>query len=256
MIKFSVIIPVYNSSSYIIDVLNCLANQTLKPHEVIIINDSSSDDSLILITEFIESNSNILNYNLFNLKSNKGVSFCRNLGLENSTGDYIAFLDADDFWHHDKLKIMSDLIISKSPVLIGHMYSEKKIKIENLNFDITKVVKFSLSKLLFRNVFQTSSVVIDKNINLRFDEELSYCEDYDLFLRITSNYSRIYFYNEKLTYLGRPQLSQGGLSGNKIKMRIGEIKAISKTLKNLKINFLLPFFVFYSILKYIIKIFR
>lgn len=107
-----------------------------------------------------------------------------------------------------------------------------------------------------RNKFQTSCVLLKRSLEERFDESISHSEDYELFLRLTAKKYNVYFYNEALTYLGRPQLSKGGLSEKKVKMRIGEIKAYRSGLIIRRLNFLLPIMMFYSLFKSVIKINR
>jgi hypothetical protein len=85
---------------------------------------------------------------------------------------------------------------------------------------------------------------------------MRYTEDHELLIRI-SGIERIYLLNNYLTLLGRPQLSQGGLSGNKWKMRAGEIKMyFSACRSNYLVAFMLPLLVLYSLFKHALKIFR
>ncbi len=85
--KLSVIIPVYNQAQYLGDALDSILYQTVKPHEVVVVNDGSSDDSLKIAKEYPVK---IIN------QVNKGLAPARNTGLMNLTGDYVLFLDADD----------------------------------------------------------------------------------------------------------------------------------------------------------------
>lgn len=255
MIKFSIVIPVFNSSNTIITVLESVKEQVYQPNEVIIIDDKSTDNSLELINCFINQNLHI-NWVIIPLKKNKGVSYCRNLGLNKSTGDYIAFLDSDDVWHKNKLKMFSCIIQEYNPFLLGHRYSDKNIKISDPFYKASKLYKISIFKLLIRNVFQTSCVVIKNNNRYFFDEAMSFCEDYDLFLNITHFENSSFFYDEVLTKLGRPQLTKGGLSEKKVKMRFGEISAITKILKLKKLTLLIPLFFIFSWIKYLLKILR
>lgn len=89
----SIIIPMYNSEKYISSLLDSLNNQVYKNFEVVIVNDGSKDNSRQIVSEYI--NKNCLNIKLIDI-DNSGVSVARNVGLENSTGDYISFIDADD----------------------------------------------------------------------------------------------------------------------------------------------------------------
>ena len=255
MSSFSVVIPVFNSSNSILGVLKSVLVQTVLPIEIIIIDDASTDNSVKIISNFKDQHQN-LNIKLIALNFNKGVSYCRNIGINKAIGDYIVFLDSDDEWHKNKLEVFSKIVDIYNPDLLGHRYSDKKLPISDVSFDPNNVKKIKLGALLFRNIFQTSCVLIKTNQSNLFNDQMSFCEDYDLFLRITERTNNSYFYNEILTQLGRPQLSKGGLSEKKVKMRLGEIAAVSNILTVKKLYFLIPFFLLFSFTKSIFKIFR
>ena len=99
MDKVSVIVPVYNTSLYLEECLNSIINQTYKNLEIIIVNDNSKDNSLEVISKFKDKR-----IKLINLKKNVGVAVARNKGVETSTGDYICYMDSDDYWCLDKIE--------------------------------------------------------------------------------------------------------------------------------------------------------
>ena len=93
--KISIIIPVYNAEKYLKCCLDSILNQSYKNLEIIIINDGSTDNSLKVIEEYKKNDNRII---LISQK-NQGVSKSRNNGLELATGDYIMFIDPDDWIH-------------------------------------------------------------------------------------------------------------------------------------------------------------
>ena len=95
----SVIIPVYNSSKYLKECIDSVLNQTYKNLEIIIIDDNSTDDSVEIINSYKDRR-----IKLIKLKKNSGVSICRNKGIELAKGDYITFIDSDDYWNLNKIK--------------------------------------------------------------------------------------------------------------------------------------------------------
>jgi glycosyltransferase involved in cell wall biosynthesis len=103
MTFFSVIIPLYNKASYIENTLKSVLDQTYTDYEIIIVNDGSTDGGDKIISKFTDAR-----IHLFHQK-NKGVSAARNLGIEKSTGELIAFLDADDFWYPNHLEELARL---------------------------------------------------------------------------------------------------------------------------------------------------
>lgn len=95
MPKFSVIIPVYNVEKYIKKCLDSVVNQTFKDYEIIVVNDGTKDHSMDIVKNY--------NVKIINQK-NQGQSAARNAGVKKAKGDYIIFLDSDDYWKKDLLK--------------------------------------------------------------------------------------------------------------------------------------------------------
>lgn len=102
MIKISIIIPVYNVEKYINKCLDSILNQTLTDIEIIIINDGSNDKSLEICKQYSEKDSRIILID----KKNEGVSVARNKGIEVSKGEYILFVDSDDWIDENSCEIM------------------------------------------------------------------------------------------------------------------------------------------------------
>ncbi len=94
MIKISVVIPVYNAAKYLPKCLESICNQTLSDLEIICVNDCSTDDSFLILQKYAKSDERI---KLIDLKKNKGAAAARNLGVKNACGQYLGFVDADDF---------------------------------------------------------------------------------------------------------------------------------------------------------------
>ncbi|MBE7046924.1 MAG: glycosyltransferase [Ruminococcaceae bacterium] len=105
MAMFSVIIPVYNGEKFIDKAIESVFNQTESHWELIIVNDGSKDNTLSVLEKYRDNEKiKIIS------KINEGVSVARNTGVYESKGEYVTFLDADDIWHPDHLKVMKDLI--------------------------------------------------------------------------------------------------------------------------------------------------
>ena len=103
-IKYSIVIPVYNTEKYIRKCLDSIKNQTYTNYEVIIINDGSTDNSLEIINEYTKDKK----YKVYTTK-NKGLSEARNNGVKHCTGDYILFIDSDDYIEPELLEKLSKL---------------------------------------------------------------------------------------------------------------------------------------------------
>ncbi|UZD45485.1 glycosyltransferase family 2 protein [Peribacillus frigoritolerans] len=127
--KLSIIIPVYNVGKHIKVTLESLLNQQEKNFEVIIVNDGSTDESISLAKEFIDDNK-LSDFRIIT-KENGGVSSARNIGISEALGEYILFLDADDYISHDLVHILYQKLQLESPSIIYWGYDivteEKKI---------------------------------------------------------------------------------------------------------------------------------
>lgn len=114
----SIIIPVFNSEKYLKRCLNSVIFQTYPKLEIIIINDASTDHSLCILEEYEQKYKNI---KLINKTKNEGLSSARNTGLEQAQGEYIYFLDSDDWIKKDTIeKLLTLLKIYKTPLAIGN----------------------------------------------------------------------------------------------------------------------------------------
>lgn len=92
-IKLSVIVPIFNVELYVSKCLDSLINQTVSIYEIILVDDGSTDDSSAIAKAYSENHANIVYLH----KANGGLSDARNLGIEHSSGDYLAFIDSDDY---------------------------------------------------------------------------------------------------------------------------------------------------------------
>ena len=123
MIKVSIIVPVYNVEKYLKDCLESLINQTLKNIEIICINDGSSDASLNILREYEKRDSRIIVVD----KKNEGQSIARNIGIDLAQGEYIGFVDSDDWVDEDYFeKLYNSAIKNECDIACaGYKYYKK-----------------------------------------------------------------------------------------------------------------------------------
>lgn len=238
--KFSVVIPAFNAQQTIQRAIDSCLNQTLLPYEIIIINDASNDDTLQVLNTY-----NLPCIKVISNKENKGVSYSRNVGWDLASGDYVAFLDSDDEWHQEKLKICNEVINEEAKVIF-HSFGPE-------DFTAIDVSKIQLKKLpfvttLLTNIITPSGFVINNQIPLRFDETIRYCEDHELFIRIALKYDIL----QLPIFLTKKYKSPNSLSSNLWEMRRGELKMYSNLYKvNWLFIFIIPFLWVFSLVKYI-----
>lgn len=115
-IQVSVIIPVYNVEQYLRQCLDSVINQTYKDIEIIVINDCSPDNSLQIIEEYKQKDSRI---RLINLEKNGGLANARNVGIKNSNGKYITFIDSDDWISDNNIEVLYNNIEKYNTDFLG-----------------------------------------------------------------------------------------------------------------------------------------
>lgn len=133
--KVSIIVPIYNVRQYLNRCLTSLLNQTYRNLEIILVNDGSTDGSEQLIKVYNDNRITLVN------KTNGGLSSARNAGLEICTGEYITFVDSDDWIDLNMIEVMvsyaihtnSDIVVVKEKVTYGNKENKRLLKHEKLN---------------------------------------------------------------------------------------------------------------------------
>lgn len=235
--KISVVIPAYNAADSIEAAIHSCLMQTVSAHEIIVVDDASTDNTIQIAKQFNQ-------LKIISLPQNSGPSAARNKGWDTATGDIIAFLDSDDTWLNNKLETINKVFSEHNEILyLGHPYIVNSLdKISN-----AAISKLTYASIILRNPFQPSCISVRRGQTERFDESYRYCEDHELSIRMAYMHT-CHWLNTPLTVLGRPQLSSGGASGNIWKMRQGEMKLYSSIYKhNLLYIVFVPFLWWYSL---------
>jgi glycosyltransferase involved in cell wall biosynthesis len=182
----SVIIPTYNRSNIIISTLKTILEQTYNKIEIIIVDDGSDDDTEFQINNFKDSRVKYINPGRI-----RDIARIRNIGIENSKGDFIAFCDDDDLWVENKLEMQMkyttkyNFICSIADYIDVNNNLICKARIDSFNNEVDII---DTRKLLLGNEIFTSSVLIKRSIlSSGFIEKnsITAAEDYELWLRIS-----------------------------------------------------------------------
>jgi glycosyltransferase involved in cell wall biosynthesis len=197
-IFFSVIIPTFNRSAFVTKAIDSVLAQTFIDFELIVVDDGSTDETECLLNKYSDKRITVFK------QDNKGVSSARNRGIEVARGEWVAFLDSDDWWDQNKLQITCEAIHNKSACKFFHTQEiwyrhgvELKQKSKHLNptgdvyAEAVRICSISASTAVIHNS-------ILKEIGV-FDESFEACEDYDLWLRITAEHP-IYLIKQFLTF--------------------------------------------------------
>jgi glycosyltransferase involved in cell wall biosynthesis len=199
---FSVIIPLYNKANYVAKAVNSVLNQTFAEFELIIVNDGSTDNGLEIVGAIHDDRIRIIN------QKNAGVSTARNNGVKNARFDYVAFLDADDWWNNMFLQEI-EVLIRKYPEAalfasnFNHVIKEKEIsRIKISDIEDGYINYFDLFLKISDSPVCSSAVCIKKQCFLNengFKTNLKNMEDFDLWLRIACKH-RIAYINKVLAF--------------------------------------------------------
>jgi hypothetical protein len=252
----SVIIPCFRCSHTIERGVISVAEQTCLPAEVILVDDCSADGTLDhlyrLQKRYREGWIKVIPQSW-----NSGPGTARNSGWNAASQPYIAFLDADDTWHPDKLRLQYEAMrANPETALSGHAYSWSTEGSVLPGIPETPRIKtIKAAHLLLKNRFSTPTVMLKKDIPFRFIEGKRYCEDYDLWLQIVLGGYHALFIEAPLTYLFKAPFGDSGLSAQLWQMERGELDAYFHLHRENKINSLLLLLVVcWSIGKYLLRI--
>lgn len=183
--RVSVVIPTYNSRAFLGEAVASALAQTLPPHEVIVIDDGSTDGSDALLDELARDAGGRV---VVIRQANRGVAAARNAGLRAARGDLIAFLDADDVWSPEKLAVQCKALTERPDlVLLGSETYGWPGPQPALRDDAPAIRTIASDALAIRNYLTTSSIIVRRSAVERageFDVELRGPEDHDYWLRI------------------------------------------------------------------------
>lgn len=192
--KISVVIPAYNRVNTLARAIESVLNQTYPVEEIIVVDDGSTDATSEVAKVYPDV--------LLLRQKNMGVSSARNNGIMMASSEWIAFLDSDDTWHPEKIARQAALHKKKPKLKIS--YTDEQWIRDGKVMALPKKYAKNSGKIFEKSLsycnIAPSSVLVHKSILEEaglFDESLEVCEDYDLWLRILSNYE-IGLVNEKL----------------------------------------------------------
>ena len=204
----SIVIPTYNHAKFISKALESVINQTYKNWEAIIIDNNSTDDTNKIIKQYDDPRIKYLKIN-----NNGVIAKSRNLGIKEAKGEWIAFLDSDDWWTKDKLRIC----LSKIDENVDLLYHDLVIKHDKSKylFNRKKYQGYQLNKpilndlliggITFGNAIGNSSVIVRKSVlnkigGISENKKLVGSEDYNTWLRIAQITDKFRYLKKKLGY--------------------------------------------------------
>ena len=244
-VKVSIVIPFHNVQEYLETALTTVVNQTLKETEIICINDNSDDGSLDIVQRFAQNDGR---FKIINLDSRQGQGFARNIGIDNATGKYIGFVDADDWINETMFEKLfnkaeeTNSDISMCKTILFDEKSQKEIfdgyyQLNSLNNFLDRsfssyAIKDNLLNFnvaIWNKIYKTDFL---KNLNIKFPSGYIY-EDLPFFFETLLKSGNLSIVNENLYYyrINRPGSTMQNL-GDKILNRIDMLKKSFEHLQN------------------------
>ncbi len=212
----SVIIPVYNRTFSVRDAIESVLIQSVKPSEIIVIDDGSSFDMALYLKSYMQ------HIHLIKLNENKGVSFARNTGIKAASGEYIAFLDSDDLFLPKKLEYQINYMV-ENDLYISHTdeFWYRKDRWVNQGKSNKRYGGYIFDKILDKCRISPSSLIVHKSVFDEagyFNENLRVCEDYEISLRFALKY--------KIGYLEKKLIIKRAVEKNSLSAGIKHIEYI------------------------------
>ena len=185
MDKVSIIVPIYNASKTIKRCINSIIYQTYYNIEIVLVNDGSSDDSVFICESFSQNDKRVKVIN----QKNSGVSTARNTGIENSTGEWLMFVDSDDWLEKDTVASMLDLIKKQKAsygvysFLNHYSTTTQQLCVDNSCYTPTDLIsRFQVVKNIEAIICSVCNKIYPRKIimdnNIRFDKEIKFGEDF------------------------------------------------------------------------------
>lgn len=255
-IHVSVVIPCFRCTTTIQRALDSVIHQTYKPAEVILIDDGSGDGTLTLLRTLERQYPGWVK--VVAQTENLGPACARNIGWGNATQPYIAFLDADDSWNVDKLRIQYEYMQNNpNVVLCGHQcvwLCENEMRpMPLVEID---AVSISAKSLLFKNAFNTPTVMLKRSIPFRFQNGKHCAEDLLLWQQIAFSGLSVIRLESPLAYVHKPLYGAAGLSARLWRMEKGELSNFIYLYRTGSIGIALTLAsLFFSMIKFVKRVF-
>ena len=197
--KFSVILPFYGELKSLKTSLKSISNQKFYDYELLIIDDNKKRNWIKKDLQSLVSSYKIINFKIFINSINRGANYSRNLGVLNSAGKYVSFLDCGDTWFENKL-LFENNILNQKPDLI---YSKQRF-VHN-SFSIIRNKEHSpeyFKNQMLKSICTSSAMTVKKDFLINvgmFNTQLSSSQDADLLLRILHVTNKVSFVNKVLS---------------------------------------------------------
>jgi glycosyltransferase involved in cell wall biosynthesis len=224
IVGVSVVIPCFRCARTIKRAIESIAQQTLKPMEIILVEDASGDETLSALMEIERQYSGWVR--VVALEANQGAGCARNAGWAAATQPLIAFLDADDTWHSRKIEIQYAFMNSHPEVMLcghAHQFIDQEDLYQDWPVSEWDAQMISKGSLLVSNRFITPSVMVRRDISQRFRLGQRHMEDHMLWLEILCGGGKVVKLSAELAAIHKCAYGASGLSAQIWLMEKGDL---------------------------------
>lgn len=241
MIKFSFIIPVYNVKDYVAQCIESILSQTYKNYEIILVDDGSTDGSGDICDKYAQKDNRIRVIH----QRNQGNSVARNKAVELSKGEYIIFLDSDDYWIADKLDVIAANCKDNDLVVFNYETYDEKAKeiICDKNLDLNNIVStVTNGEQYIQKIFENNklygwyawfyAIKRDLILDFKFESNIKY-EDVELMYKIILNARKVCVVDHSIL---RYRLNrQGSITQNvKLDTEKDKLEVVKRNISNIQ----------------------
>jgi len=225
VVPVSAVIPCYRHIETLKRAVASVAGQTVKPMEMIVVNDGGGKRVDKEIEE-LQARYGATWLSMVALPRNLGAGAARNAGWSRAKGTYVAFLDADDAWHPRKIEVQYGYMVTRPDIAVcGHRHRLEANDAHWVDYALTgRCADVKLARLLLANQFITSSAMVRRDLDVRFAATQRYMEDFRIWLTVLIRGRRMVILEDELACIFKPIFGSSGLSANLIRMEIGELR--------------------------------
>lgn len=238
--QLSIIVPIYNVEKYLEKCLASIQNQTYTDYEVLMINDGSTDNSKQVAEKFSNADSRFKYFEV----PNAGVSSARNIGIGKAGGDYLTFVDSDDYLDLEHAQVFMDKIVRYDIVVGGYKVIDTEIEVREHEasevFDQQQLIQgilkdsaifsFPWNKFFRREIIESH--------NIRFRTDIHYGEDLIFDIQYALQVENAYILNsDSYNYVQHGNSASGKLNKNSLAKRMTDMDAVIRTIELIEKDF-------------------
>jgi glycosyltransferase involved in cell wall biosynthesis len=235
----SVVVPCFRCGATIGRAVASIASQTQKPAEVLLVDDASGDETSSSLQQLVSGYPGWVK--VLVLAHNQGPSAARNAGWEAATQPYLAFLDADDSWHPEKIRIQYEVMRDNPDIDIsGHrcLWVRADEALPQVSDEVT-ITRISVPDLVFGTRLSTPTIMLKRQIPFRFEANKRYAEDVHLWRQVACASSSVVRIESPLAYMHKAPYGGSGLSAELWPMEKGDLSSLFSLYKAKHISWML-----------------